>query len=90
MNTDEGRKQREEAKAKYLESLSKAKPDLTNLDFTPNRNLTIQEQVDMIMSQIVYKQKNRKTEKSPKKIATPRPRPISKPLKTVATTAGTR
>ena len=87
MNTDEGRKQREEAKAKYLESLSKAKPDLTNLDFTPNRDLTIQEQVDMIMSQIVYKQKNRKTEKSPKKIA--RPRPISKPLKTVTTTAGT-
>merc|ERR1719266_3086143 len=69
MNTDEGRKQREEAKAKYLASLSKAKSDLTNLDFTPDRNLTIQEQVDMIMSQLQLKQKNRKAEGSePKKI----------------------
>ena len=88
MNTDEGRKQREEAKAKYLESLSKAKPDLTNLDFTPDRNLTIQEQVDMIMSQIVYKQKNRKTEKGPKKIATAKAR--SKSLKTTSPTAGSQ
>ena len=61
MNTDEGRAQREEAKAKYLASLSKAKTNLANLDFTPNKNLTIQEQVDMIMSELQLKQKKRKT-----------------------------
>jgi len=61
MNTDEGRAQREEAKAKYLASLSKAKSNLANLDFTPNKNLTIQEQVDMIMSELQLKQKKRKS-----------------------------
>ena len=61
MNTDEGRAQREEAKAKYLASLSKAKTNLANLDFTPNKNLTIQEQVDMIMSELQLKQKKRKS-----------------------------
>ena len=71
MNTDEGRKQREDAKAKYLASLSKAKSNLANLDFTPNKNLTIQEQVDMIMSELQLKQKKRKApepETGPKKI----------------------
>ena len=58
MNTDEGRKQREDAKAKYLESLSKAKLDSEQL-FEPDRNLTIQEQVDMIMNQLQFKQKSR-------------------------------
>ena len=62
MNTDEGRAQREEAKAKYLASLSKAKSNLANLDFTPNKNLTIQEQVDMIMSELQLKQKKRKSD----------------------------
>ena len=42
MNTDEGRKQREAAKAKYLESLTKAKLSSgtfkkDSLDFTPNK-----------------------------------------------------
>ena len=58
MNTDEGRKQREDAKAKYLESLSKAKLDSEKV-FEPDRNLTIQEQVDMIMNQLQFKQKTR-------------------------------
>ena len=42
MNTDEGRRQREAAKAKYLESLTKAKLNSgtfkpNSLDFTPNK-----------------------------------------------------
>ena len=42
---------------------------MSNLDFTPDRNLTVQEQVDMIMSQLQLKQKKRKAEPSgPKKI----------------------
>jgi hypothetical protein len=65
MNTDEGRKQRDDAKALYLESLSKAKLktgkiNSAGLDFTANKNLTITEQVDMIMSQLAFKQKHRK------------------------------
>ena len=42
MNTDEGRKQREAAKAKYLESLTKAKSNdgdfkKNSIDFSPNK-----------------------------------------------------
>jgi len=89
MNTDEGRRQREEAKAKYLASLSKAKADLSNLDFTPDRNLTVQEQVDMIMSQLQLKQKKRKAAESagPKKIpARVMPKSPKKPKTEVAPT----
>ena len=42
MNNDEGRKQREAAKAKYLESLTKAKTNegdfkQNSIDFSPNK-----------------------------------------------------
>ena len=59
MNTDDGRKQREDAKANYLISLSKANSNLRDFDFTPDKNLTINEQVDMIMSQLSFKQSQR-------------------------------
>ncbi len=67
MNTDEGRKQREEAKAKYLASLSKAKSNLSDLELKPERDLTIDEQVDMIMAKLKMKQQARTTAAAPPK-----------------------
>lgn len=87
MNTDEGRKQREDAKAKYLESLSKAKLDSEKV-FEPDRNLTIQEQVDMIMNQLQFKQKSRQPSDVQARIFSSTPRTPKTPRQPVTPGSG--
>ena len=78
--TEEERKQREQARAEYLASLREQKPE--EFDFTPKPNLTIKERVDMIMSQLNFKQNGggNPTRAPIVRHSIPRPRKLVEPM----------
>jgi hypothetical protein len=95
VNSREGRSQREAAREAYLVSLGKARlgdsgeVDPDGLDFSRNQNLTVNEQVDMIMSQLGAAQKTRKPRNSANispTTAVPKKPIVKDPLKTLVKT----